>query len=545
VTEDRVTPLYPVPAGQPQASQQSESWMRREWDLPAVARALWRRRGVVVAAVAGALLLGGLLLAQWPPAYEAEAVVLLDPGSQPAVKFEELLTGVAPDDQTLSSEILVLRAPTLAAEVIRKLKLTAHPDFNPALPQHLAPFQVGAALRQAMGGSLLAWLGLAESTPLLTPEERLERAAVRILNAFAERLEVERIGRSLAVRVAVTSHDAGLAADVANALVDRYLADQLEAKHKATEFAGAWLDRRVADLRTKVEAAEQAVENYRGRSGLVDSNGLTVTAQQMAELNSQLILARSDSVAAQARLTQVQQQLQVRGDALSASEVLSSPLIHRLKEQEVEVLRRRADLGQEFGPKHPRMLSVQAELSDIQSQIAGEVRQIVAGLSNAVAVAKAQEASLQAALRRTEAAAADQGKAQVRLRALEREAEASRALLQTFLQRYKQTNDQDSIQRPDARILSRAVTPEQASEPRTALVLGGAATAGLLFGLTLALLLSINERGIVTPAMLRAEVGVPVLGLIPLVRLSRGRIVADEVTDSGSVRQGGVISQMA
>ncbi len=526
---NRVTPLYPVPPA-PQPSQPSvDQWMRREWDLPTILRSLWRQRWVVVAVIAASLLLAALAIAQWPRAYQAEAVLLMDPGSQPAVKFDELLTGVSPDDQTLSSEILVLRAPTLAADVIRKLQLTAHPDFNPGLPQHLAPYQVGAALQQAVGGSVLAWLGLGAAAPALVPEERMERAGIRILNTFAERLEVERIGRSLAVRVAVTSHDSGLAADAANALVDRYLEDQLSAKHKATEFAGAWLDKRVADLRTKVEAAERAVEDYRGRSSLVDSNGITVISQQMAELNSQLILARSEAVAARAQLAQVTQQLKVRGDALSASEVLSSPLIHRLKEQEGEVLRRRADLGQEFGPKHPRMLSVVAELHDIQGQIAGEVRQIVVGLSNAVAVAQAQEASLLKALRGTEVAAADQGKAQVRLRALEREAEASRSLLQTFLQRYKQTNDQDSIQRPDARILARATAPEVASEPRKAVILGGAGTAGLLIGLTLALLLGLRERGIVSPSILRAQVGLSVLGLVPLVRVKRGGVVADEV----------------
>ncbi len=525
----RVTPLYPMPP--PAALSEADRWMRREVDLAMLARALWRRRLLLGSVLAGALLLAVLLILQWPRAYQAEAVVLLDPGSQPAVKFEELLTGLPPDDQTLSSEILVLRAPALAADVIRNLRLAAHPDFNPDLPQILAPFQVLPALRQAGVGALFVWLGLSEAVPL-TPEGRLDRAAVRILNAFAERLEVDRIGRSLAVRVAVTSHDSGLAADVANALVERYLADQLAAKHKATEFAGVWLDKRVADLRTKVETAERAVEDYRGRSGLVIGDGLTVSAQQLAELNSQLILARGQTVAARARLNQVERQLQRQGDALSASEVLSSALIHRLKEQEAEVLRRRADLGQEYGQKHPRMLSVKAELRDIQGQIAGEVAQIVAGLSNAVAVASAQEASLQQALQKAEAAAAEQGKAQVRLRALEREAEASRSLLQTFLQRYKQTNDQDSIQRPDARILARATAPEAPSEPRRALILIGAAIIGLAAGVGLAILLELRQMGVVTPAVLRTRVGLPVLGLIPLVRRRRGVPVANAVLEA-------------
>ncbi len=532
--DSRVTPLYPQypPVSPAPGAAAASGWMQREWDMAAVVHLLWRQRLLIAATVAGGLILAVLLIAQWPRAYTAASVVLLDPGSQPTVQFEELLTGQAPDDQTLSSEILVLRAPALAANVVRQLRLTGHPDFNPDLPQHLPPFAVISALPRRWIEGAGQWLGLQAPPPPIPPEAHLEKEAVQILGAFAKRLEVERMGRSHAIRVAVTSHDPGLAADTANAVVDRYLADQLQAKHAATEFAGSWLDKRVDDLRQKVEVAEQAVEEYRVRSGLIDSNGVTVTTQQLAELNSQLIAARGETAAARARLTQVQRQVQVRGDALSAAEVLSSPLIHRLKEQEVEVLRQRADLGQEYGPRHPRMLSVEAELSDIQSKIAAEVRQIVAGLSNEVAVANAQEGSLAGALRRTEAAAADQSRAQVRLRALEREAEASRNLLQTFLQRYKQTSDQDSIQRPDARILVRAAPPERPSAPRRTLIVGTALAVSLLLGIGLAVLLGLRERGISAPAVLRQRLGVPVLGLVPSIKVGRRGHPADEIVQT-------------
>ncbi len=546
----RVTPLYPGrspprpptpersrPArdsggGGGQFAGPGGSWLHREWDLPHLLAFLWHRRWLIGGVMALGVLLAALLLAQWPRAYTAEAVVLMDPESQPKVEFEELLTGATPDDQRLGSEVLVLRAPALAAHVVNRLGLAAHPDFNPDLPQSLPPYAVWQALPGDWLDTLRQWLGFGPSEVPQPPEAEMERQANRVLAAFAKRLEVERIGRSHAVRIAVTSHDPGLAADVANALADRYLADQLEAKHAATAFATAWLDKRVDDLRAKVEMAERAVETYRADSGLIDADGLTVTAQQQAELNTQLITARGETAAARARLAQVQAELRERGDALSAAEVLSSPLIHRLKEQEVEVLRSRADLGQEYGPKHPRMLGVEAELADIQGKIAAEVRQIVAGLSNAVAVASAQEAALAAALRRTEAAAADQSKAHVRLNALEREAEASRSLLQTFLQRIRQTGDQQAIQRPDARIIARAAPPEKPSEPRPALVLGAAGFASLLLGLAVALLLGLRERAFGTADVLRARLGLPVVGIVPAVKMRRGGEPADAVADA-------------
>ncbi|MCB9929311.1 MAG: GumC family protein [Alphaproteobacteria bacterium] len=533
----RRAPTARPPQGADGAPPSSAPWLQREWDLPALVGLLWRRRWLVAAAVGLGLLLALLMVAQWPPSYTAEAVVLVDPEAQPKVEFEELLTGATPDDQRLSSEVLVLRAPDLAASVVRRLNLAARPDFNPDLPQRLPPYALWRALPADWVAAVAGWLGLVAPEPPLAPEARLEAKAQRVLAAFADRLEVERIGRSHALRIAVTGHDAGLAADAANALADAYLDQQLAAKHAATAEASAWLDKRIADLRARAEEAERAVEDYRVATGLIDANGSTVTTQQLAELNTQLVTARAETAAARARLSQVRAELRQSGDALAAAEVLSSPLIHRLKEQEVEVLRQRAELAQEYGPKHPRMLSVQAELADIQAKIAAEVRQIVAGLSNAVAVAEAQEAALRAALRHTEAAAADQGKAQVRLHALEREAEAARDLLQTFLLRTKQTGDQQEIQRPDARIIARASPPERPSEPRQALVLGGFGAVSLLLGLAAALLLGLREqglgdRGFGAAAALRVRLGVPVLGAVPQQKARRGATPADAVADA-------------
>jgi len=512
-------------------------WMERELDLPTLLRLLARQWHLVAGIAALGLLLALALLAQWPRTYTAEAVILIDPDSQPKVEFEELLTGTAPNDQRISSEILVLQAPDLAASVTETLRLADHPDFNPALPQTLPPYAIWRALPAEWLGAAKRWLGLAEPERPLTPEAQLENSAARILAAFASRLEVERIGRSNAVRVAVASHDAELAADTANAIADRYLADQLQAKHTATAVAGAWLDKRVAQLRENAEAAERAVEAYRVETGLIDANGTTILTQQFAELNTQLISARTETAATRARLSQVQGQLNRTGDALAAAEVLSSPLIHRLKEQEVEVLRKRADLAQEYGPKHPRMLGIQAELSDIQEKIAAEVHQIVVGLSNAVAVAQAQEAAIAAAVRQAEAAAAEQGKAQVRLNALEREAEASRTLLQTFLQRMKQVGDQGDIQRPDARIIARATPPEDASHPQSALVLSGFGLGSLLLGLLVACLLALRERGLGNHGFLgspavRACLGLPVLATMPELRIPRATLPADQTTEA-------------
>lgn len=511
----------PPPASAPPVPAPA-AWAEEEWNPAAALRSLlaaWRFIGAFVAA---ALAVAWAVLAFWPREYTAETLVLLDPRNQPDLQLETVLAGLAPDDQTISSEVLILQSATLAAKVIGDLGLAGDPAFQSGagraggllalLPDGVRERLFASALPSADGAGMA-----------LAPEAALEAAEVPILQAFADRLTVERAGRSHAIRIAFSARSPGQAADVANRLAARYLESQLSLKFEAHGMAQDWLNARVAELQENVETAERAVEEYRAASGLLGSNGVTVTDQQMGEINTRLIAARAETAAARARLAQVREVAGRNGDALSAAEVLSSPLIHRLKEQEVEVLRRRADLAQEYGARHPRMLSVEAELSDIRGRIMAEVRQIVTGLENEVAVALAQEQALARDLARLQGETAGQNQAEVRLRALEREAQASRSLLETFLARIKEARNQEAIQRSDARILSPALPPAKPSSPREMLVMAAAAFLAFLAAASAVMLRPLWHRGAGDLATFRERTGLRVLAGIPKGAGRRGR----------------------
>jgi uncharacterized protein involved in exopolysaccharide biosynthesis len=96
-----------------------------------------------------------------------------------------------------------------------------------------------------------------------------------------------------------------------------------------------------------------------------------------------LIVARAELAEIEARLEQIQL-LNVGNSNRVATmiEVLSSPMIQQLRSQELEALARRSELALEFGPRHPRMLQVQAELGEIRERIDLEVSSLITGLEN-------------------------------------------------------------------------------------------------------------------------------------------------------------------
>ena len=87
-----------------------------------------------------------------------------------------------------------------------------------------------------------------------------------------------------------------------------------------------------------------------------------------------------------------------RGGYESLGEVMSSPVIIALRQQEAAVLQKQAQLSKEYGPLHPIMLETAAEKDNLASKIDLEVGNIVANLENEVAVARSREQALAEAL---------------------------------------------------------------------------------------------------------------------------------------------------
>lgn len=498
-------------------------------------RALKRRWLTILSITLLGVVLAAFAVFQMTPRYNATASVMLDPRKSNIVDFEEVLSGLPGDEDTVNSEILVIRSPVLVGRVINRLNLVNDPEFNEALAR--AP----SALSKL---NLFKGLNLAEMfgrppPPAQTEEALLQIQHSRVVEAVTEQLAVSRAGRSRAINIRFVSPRPGTAAKVVNALASAYLADQLASKYEATNSAQAYLDGRVNELREQVKQAEQAIEEYRIRAGLVGTAVGTVASQQLSLLNTQLVLAQTQRAEAAARLRQVRRlSSDDGGGAESATEVLASPLIIDLRGRETEGERKIAELSQEYGEKHPRMIAARAELRDIQVRIRGEVSKIVASLQNEVAVADAREATLASNVRKLERTAARQGASEVQLRALEREADATRALFTHFVTRASETASQADVQRPDARILARADIPTSASFPKPGIILPIVGLLALFLGIAVALLLEQLDRGFRSGEEIEQATGIGVLALVPqLARRLRltttpERYVLDKPTSS-------------
>ena len=477
-----------------------------EIDVAEIYRALRRRRWALAGCVLLVTSVVLLVTFQLTPRYTANAEVLIDPRDSNVADLDSVLSGLSSDASTIESQIQLIRSRSLALRVIEVLHLERDPEFNAALRDRGALAKFLSNLKSLAPGE-------AEEP---SEEERLALEQTRLVEAFSDALSVSRVGRaSYVISIAFTSERAAKASRVANTLADLYVVEQLEAKFEATEHATGWLKERLSTLRAELEKSEHLVAVYRAKHGLVSSGGVTVDEQQLSEVNAQLILARAHMAEKQARFRHVNELMASGAGVDSVAEVLASEVVRNLRQKQAELAREQAELESRYGERHPRMINIRAQRKDLELGVAGELDRIVANLKNEVMVARSRSQSLEQSLAEEQDQRSKGESARVRMRELSRQAEANRALYESFLGRFKETREQQGIQEADARIISAAGVPARPSFPRTGLFAAAGFLASWLVGFGVVFLLERLDNGFRTSRQLEEGIALSLLATIP------------------------------
>lgn len=495
---------------------------------------VFRRRFWVLVSVAAIIVVAAVLVTfQMTPLYTATSQVALEIRQSQVVDFEAVLSGLPPDSAMVDTEVEVIRSRELAGGVVDRMGLMDVPEFNAELRD---PSWI-STVKSAIGNFLTALMP-AQARDAQAFDDHEAQVRDRVISKLLSNITVRRQGLTYIIEISATSENPRLARDIANAYADQYLVAQLDAKYEATQRANEWLNERVETLREEVRAAEDAVAQYREQEGLLDARGSTLTEQQISDVNAQLALQRAELAEAQARLESVRSQIDRGVGTDTIAEVLQSDVIRDLRSQQAAVNQRHAELSSRYGPRHPQILTVERERADIEQQIEREIARIVSNLSNEVTVARERVRSLEGSLAQLRNELADNNRSLVRLRELERGAEASRTLYESILNRFRQTSEQESLTSADARIVSEAAIPLEPSAPNVTLNLALAIVLGGVCGVGVVMLLEMLDNGLYRDTDIETKLGlshiasVPRLGSNLLKRLSgRSQLPADYILE--------------
>ena len=320
-----------------------------------------------------------------PPLYSANAQIILDTRKLQVFQQQPVLADPPLDIASVESQMQILQSKAIALSVVRNLKLANDPTF----------------IEQSQG--VMGWLfGLLPNrsslTAPLSDADRSEMAA----EAIQQNLKVTRVGASYVIDINFRSRSPERAAQIANAVADAFLADQMESRYQSMQRTTAWLQDRLAELRDQQRNADRSVADFKTKNNIVAANSQPIKQDELNLLNNQLIAARNRTSEVQAKLDRIEAIIRSSSSATTpgapdptVSDTLTNPVITKLRDKYLDYAAREADYSAKYGSNHYAVLNLRRQIREIRASILDELRRIAETYKSDLEIAKQHQDDLE------------------------------------------------------------------------------------------------------------------------------------------------------
>lgn len=492
-----------------------EENIEEQIDLRNYLRVILKQRWIIIAFFAIVVIGATINVFTATPIYKASTRLVIEKENPNVVSIEEVMAVDASGTDYYQTQYKIIESRTVAREVIKRLRLDQSEEFCPPPKDNFI-----SNLKNSISdikNSIISLLKTDKTSKEKETEEYGHDSG--LVSAFISRIEVSPIRNSRLVDISFEAKDPVLAFRIANTLASAYIDQNLEIKLVAAKGAMEWLNNSVYDERIKVEKAERALLQYKEENKIITSFSSDVehvSAQKLAQLNTQVVDAQSKRVEAETRFKQ-SAALIGHSDMLdSVPEVLNNELIRQIKSMEVNLYRRMSEFSKKYGKNHPQMVAIDSELKTLQKKKSQEVNRVINSLKNEYKVALAREESLKDALSKQKQELLDLNEKAIQYGVLTREVESARNIYELLIKRFKETSLSENMKAGNIRIIDKAEVQKTPVKPqkRRAIIL--AMIVGLFGGTGLAFFSEYLDNTIKTPDDLKQYLNIPDLGPVPL-----------------------------
>ena len=436
-------------------------------DLSGIGGALMRNQKWIIGSVLAAFLCSTAFVMLVKPRYTAEAKVLIENQESYFTRPDKNLpadSSLGPDPEAVLSQVQLMQSRDLARSAIRALHLEGLPEFDP----------------DAGGGSLasrfMEMLGLSHALTDRSPEDR-------ILDTYFLDLTVFPVPKSRVVSIEFVSNDRDMAPRAANTIADLYIDLQSRTKRDSAKQVAVSLDGLISGLKLHLAEAESRAEKFRLKSGLlVGANNLTITAQQLGDINTQLTQARASQAEAQAKFRLIRDMLR-QGRLSEVPDVANNELVRKINEQLVTLRAQLALESRTLLPGHPHIKELSAQITDLENNLRSAADKVARTLENDSRIAGSRVENLSATLESQKKVAGLANSDDVTQRQYDSETRLLKEQLESNTAKYQEAiARQNAVSTPaDARVVSRAVAPTLATFPKKLPIILLSTLAGLVF----------------------------------------------------------------
>lgn len=459
-----------------------------------------RRKWWIISMIGLALLLAMVATLLMRPVYTATTQIEVSREQKNITNVQGVDSEqVGRDLEFYQTQYSLLEARSLAERVVRRLRLDTADSFWSA--HGVDPAQIDEQAGNAVP----------RSGQTGTPRQR---AAIELLQ---KNVAISPIRGSSLVDIDYSSFDPAMSAQIANTWATEFVAQSIARKFDSTAQARDFLERRLEELRGKVEESERALVDYAAARNIVTIDGgsgssagpgsaqvreRTLAADTLQNLNDQL---------AQATAARIQAESQARaGNGRSQT----NATLATLRQQRATAAAEYAQLLVQFEPGYPQAQALKQQIADLDRSIQREEGRISSEANDQYRAAASREAALRQQVASLSGEVQGQRRDSIQYNIYQREADTNRQLYDSLLQRYKEIGVA-GVSANNIAVIDRAEPPAEPSSPNLLLNLLLAAGIGAIAALALVFFLEQTQEGLTDPTKATELLGLPLLGSVP------------------------------
>ncbi len=446
-----------------------------------------------------------ILVMKMTPLYTSSTTLLIEAEKANVVSIEEVYGIDTKSKDYMATQFEVLKSRQIAEKTVESLSLYENADFMP----------------EENDSSLLA--DVTEIFPFLPQKEKVEltkeqqiakqkrKATHLLMNAT----DISLVKGTQLVRISVTTEKPSLSALVANTIAEVYIENYLQAKLDMTAKATSFLTDSIDGLKTKLDVAERNLVRFYETNQVVNIDGVVgLASDELERLNIQLSEAEVELKLNSVIFNQIKDSKAIE-DVARIPEVLNHPAVRDVRRDEGKALTRVSELSKVYGPKHPKMIAANAELSSITDTLNTQITDLISSITTQYESSKQKVAQLQREVETSKAAFRSLAELDNKRKALEREVDINQQLYDSFFTRLKETDELGGLESANARVLDTALPSYTPSKPNKKLFIAAAFVLSLSFGIALAIVMETLNSGIRSVDDVEKKLGQRMLGLIP------------------------------
>ncbi|MBI4526971.1 MAG: polysaccharide biosynthesis tyrosine autokinase [Deltaproteobacteria bacterium] len=473
-------------------------------------RLVKRYRWLILACTFAVLVAAALYTFTRTPLYTARATLLIE-RKPPRVLKNQQDTSVESGDyygamEYYKTQYEILKSRDLAAVALREGALT-NGDLSGGKE---ADSKKG--LVADLWGAAMDWF---ESLMPAAPKPKSsEPASVDVKSAigtYISMLEIKPVQGTSLVRVGFSTPDPALSARLANTHASAYVRYGLELRSQTNEEALEFLQKKLLELKERVEKSEAALNSYRRDKGIISLDDKeNIILDRLVDLNKRLTAAEADRIGLEAQVRIIR-----RGNYDALPVVANNSIIQGLRNEIGRLENERIHLSKEFKPGYPPLDKINAQLENSRRRMLAEIQSEIKTIESAYQAAVTREQELRARMQEQKKATLNLKDSAVQYAILAREVDTNRQLYDSVLQRMKEMGVAAEVRTSNVYLMDKAEPPAAPSYPNTRRTLLLGLLLGLAGGVGLAFLLERLDNTFKGPEEVERYIQLPNLAVVP------------------------------